>query len=346
MSVSLRVVLCLFFLGSSLAFSRADGRTLPKPLADHPGHIFVAGEDVTVTLPAATQNAWRAVDYDGKTVAQGQGGGPIHLGRLPVGYYEVRRDGAAAGAAAHISLGVLAPLAVPTPKTSPIGIDVAMAWSFPENRDAGRHQSLHAGGHQLGPRPAELGRDGATARQVCIPYALRHVRRHAAPGRTANLAGQSHLPGVGGPGFQAVSHRSPSCLPFLSGHGRAVGGQGSGLRALERGRHRRLRRPHRQRNRHAPEGVLLGLEGGQPPEHRLPKRVRRPCPGHSGRLPCQPGVALFRYLQSPSLRGRAPISEYLRRLPHRLGGPAAVGHRVQRGGALVGRCPTAGARRR
>jgi hypothetical protein len=34
----------------------------------------------------------------------------------------------------RLSLGVLAPLAVPTPKTSPIGIDVAMAWAFPEKQ--------------------------------------------------------------------------------------------------------------------------------------------------------------------------------------------------------------------
>jgi hypothetical protein len=97
--------------------------------------VFLVGEDIVVTLPPATPKAWRATDYDGKVVAEGQGDGPVRLGRLPVGYYEVRRD-SAAGAADRICLGVLAPLAVPTPKSSPIGIDVAMAWSFPQDKMA------------------------------------------------------------------------------------------------------------------------------------------------------------------------------------------------------------------
>ena len=127
------ITFCIALGYSAAGFAQLGGRTLPEPLADHPGNVFLAGEEVVVTLPPATPDGWRTVDYEGKLVAEGRGAGPVRLGRLPVGYYEVRR-GEAAVTAKPISLGVLAPLAVPTPKTSPIGIDVAMAWSFKENQ--------------------------------------------------------------------------------------------------------------------------------------------------------------------------------------------------------------------
>ena len=111
MPFSRAIVLYVVLSGSALGLAQAGGRTLPKPLAGHPGNVFLAGEEVVVTLPAATPNAWRAVDCEGKVVAKGEGGGPVHLGRLPVGYYEVRRGSAAAAAEDRISLGVLAPLA-------------------------------------------------------------------------------------------------------------------------------------------------------------------------------------------------------------------------------------------
>ena len=101
-------------------------RTLPKPLPDHPGNVFLAGEEVVVPLPGDWTGAWRVLDYDGKVVAEGKGLGRINLGRLPVGYYEIpREDGKP-----PIGIGVLAPLAVPTPKTSPIGVDTAAPWSL------------------------------------------------------------------------------------------------------------------------------------------------------------------------------------------------------------------------
>ncbi len=124
------VLLIVAVLTATSAAAAAD-RSLPKPLPDHPGNIFLAGERVVLDLPAATGgDAWQAVDYDGKTVVEGRGG-RIALGSLPVGYYEVRRKGAAADQSLPISLGVLAPLKAPTPRTSPIASDVAMAWFYP-----------------------------------------------------------------------------------------------------------------------------------------------------------------------------------------------------------------------
>jgi hypothetical protein len=119
---------------TALSLHAAPGkRLIPQPLASHPGNIFLSGEDVVITLPAGQGETWRATDYEGKLVAEGRvEGGPGKLGRLPVGYYEVvRKDGTNFH---RVTLGVLEPLAAPTPENSPIAIDVAMAWFFPKER--------------------------------------------------------------------------------------------------------------------------------------------------------------------------------------------------------------------
>jgi hypothetical protein len=104
----------------------APARTLPKPLPEHPGNVFLAGEEVVVSLPREGTAPWRVLDYDGKLVAEDKEPGKIALGKLPVGYYEIpREDGKPL-----IGIGVLAPLAAPTPKTSPIGVDAAVPWSL------------------------------------------------------------------------------------------------------------------------------------------------------------------------------------------------------------------------
>ena len=112
----------------SVTAQDSDGtnRTIPKPLPEHPGNVFLAGEQVEVSLPGDWTGAWQVLDYDGKKVAEGNGPGKIRLGQLPVGYYEIpRTDGKPA-----IGIGVLTPLATPTPKTSPIGVDAAVPWSL------------------------------------------------------------------------------------------------------------------------------------------------------------------------------------------------------------------------
>ena len=115
-----------------VAVPTARARRLPQPLAAHPGNIFLAGEAVSVAVPAEG-NAWRLVDYEGKEIAFGTAPPlTVGLGRLPVGWYEVRWTPAAADTnAARLSLAVLAPLRAPTPATSPVAVDVAMAWFSP-----------------------------------------------------------------------------------------------------------------------------------------------------------------------------------------------------------------------
>lgn len=108
-------------------------RIIPKPLTYHPGNIFLAGETVSVALPDGEKGStWRLVDYEHNSVGQfTNSGGDITLGKLPVGYYELHRVSSGHVLASSFSLGVLAPLAAPTPRSSPIGVDVALAQLVP-----------------------------------------------------------------------------------------------------------------------------------------------------------------------------------------------------------------------
>ena len=118
----------------NVAQSGAANRTVPHPLPSHPGNIFLAGETVSVPAPPAGDgDTWRAVDYEGRIVAEGWvTTGPVELGRLPVGYYELQRS--AGQVTNRLSLGVLETLHAPTPLSSPIGIDVAMAWFYSKDK--------------------------------------------------------------------------------------------------------------------------------------------------------------------------------------------------------------------
>jgi hypothetical protein len=119
-----------------LAEADAGTRTIPHPLPSHPGNIFLVGDTVTVPAPpAGDRDTWRVVDYEGRVVGEGQvGAGRVDLGRLPIGYYEVLRN--AGQVTNRLSLGVLEGLRAPTPLTSPIGIDVAMAWFYLKDKMA------------------------------------------------------------------------------------------------------------------------------------------------------------------------------------------------------------------
>lgn len=93
--------------------------------SEHPGNVFLQGEDVRVTVPS-TWAGWTAVDVDGKEIAHGTAGGSADLGTPPVGYFEVRQQ----GGPARITAAVL-PKVTPVEDT-PIALDTAMSWFYPE----------------------------------------------------------------------------------------------------------------------------------------------------------------------------------------------------------------------
>ena len=62
------IVIAVLMTGCAAKTSRAP---VVRPLAGHPGNIFLQSEDVTVSLPSGTEAQWEARDYDGKTIAHG-----------------------------------------------------------------------------------------------------------------------------------------------------------------------------------------------------------------------------------------------------------------------------------
>lgn len=119
-----------------VCLAAATGRPIPKPLPDHPGNIFLASENTVVGMPpngmAGKNEKWRLTDYEGRTIIEGTAAdGKAALGRLPIGYYELRRVSGGVPQAGRVTVGVIASLEVPTPLTSPVGIDVAAAWFYP-----------------------------------------------------------------------------------------------------------------------------------------------------------------------------------------------------------------------
>lgn len=119
-------------LALTLVVSAAT-RQVPTPLAENPGNIFLAGTEVTIPLPANSPVNWQLMDYTDQLIAEPSARKEaLHLGTLPVGFYRLKSVGA--DASNWISLGVLAPLAAPTPLTSPVALDVACAWFYPPDR--------------------------------------------------------------------------------------------------------------------------------------------------------------------------------------------------------------------
>ena len=111
----------------------ADSRPIPRTLPSHPGNIYLAGEKIIVAAPPGEADTWRAVDYENKVAAKGRfNNGMAEVGNLPVGWYKVVRG--VGHVTNRVFLAVIEPLRAPTPLSSPIDIDVAMAWFFSKEK--------------------------------------------------------------------------------------------------------------------------------------------------------------------------------------------------------------------
>ena len=121
-------------VGVGAVSPRSLTRALPRPLDGHPGNVFLAGEPLSLPVPATEAAGWRLLDYDDKAIVEVKAAnGAVELGALTAGFYRLRPAGFETGTD-WISLAVLPPLKAATPLTSPIGLDVAMAWFYPPER--------------------------------------------------------------------------------------------------------------------------------------------------------------------------------------------------------------------
>ena len=114
------------------------GGELPKPLPDHPGHVFLASESVCIQLPptltpACTQ--WRLLDDRHQVLRSGalpahapDRSEPLRLDVLHVGWYRLEFGSTNHPDQTWTTLAVLRPLQARTPEDSPIAVDSAAAW--------------------------------------------------------------------------------------------------------------------------------------------------------------------------------------------------------------------------
>ena len=120
---------------TALPLAAGATRSIPQPLATHPGNVFLAGDAVSVRAPANGPADWRLLDADHHQVATGHvAAATVDLGRLPVGWYELVRGEDEPASSNRVSLAVFARLQAPTPRSSPIALDAAMAWFFPPDQ--------------------------------------------------------------------------------------------------------------------------------------------------------------------------------------------------------------------
>lgn len=114
-----------------LMLTRAAAAPAVYPLADHPGNVFVEGDVISVAAPEVHGPTWRLIDYEGNVINSNRlNSDRINLGQLPVGWYEVVCGDDQAPLSSRRSVAVLAPLKRRPSSSSPIAIDVAMAWFY------------------------------------------------------------------------------------------------------------------------------------------------------------------------------------------------------------------------
>jgi hypothetical protein len=119
--------------------TRTGGRgELPKPLPEHPGHVFLEGESATIPLPSALAPActhWRLLDDRQQVLRSGalpvdakDPSAPLHLNDLGIGWYRLEFGSSNQPDQTWTTLAVLRPLQARTPEDSPVAVDSAASW--------------------------------------------------------------------------------------------------------------------------------------------------------------------------------------------------------------------------
>ena len=109
-------------------------RGVPTPASDHPGNVFLVGEEVKIRLPARLLTdtfRWQVLDDRRTVVESGQvrqsDAGTLRIGKLGIGWYRV--EFLASGKVRDwTTAAVLAQLAEPVPQDSPVCVDSATSW--------------------------------------------------------------------------------------------------------------------------------------------------------------------------------------------------------------------------
>ena len=127
----------MFRIGSSavaiLCAGLSVAREIAVPLPEHPGHVYLEGERVSLPLPPSFKNAvrWEVRDVTDGVVTGGvqtADAGWVEAGVLPLGWYRISGSDASGKVCAWTTAAVLRKLVAPVSEDSPVCIDTANAW--------------------------------------------------------------------------------------------------------------------------------------------------------------------------------------------------------------------------
>jgi hypothetical protein len=122
-------------------------RSIPTPLPEHPGNIFLDHEDMTLSIPVETSGKlrWQVLDDHAEIVKEGvvnQGQATekqLEIGRLGIGWYRIEYLNERGDLLSWTTAAVLAGLSAPIPEDSPVCVDAAISW-YPERKPGEREK--------------------------------------------------------------------------------------------------------------------------------------------------------------------------------------------------------------
>lgn len=112
-------------------------RNIPTAQPQHPGNVFLLGENVTINIPKST-SSWRLLDDRRAVIKQGsidEKTSNLNIAEPGIGWYRIEFLDTDGKLVNWTTAAVLAPLAEPVPQDSPICVDSATSW-FAANQPA------------------------------------------------------------------------------------------------------------------------------------------------------------------------------------------------------------------
>ena len=116
-------------------FAALPARSIPTPLPDHPGNIFLHDESLAIAIPEALPSGplrWRLLNDRETELASGalpaRPPSRLSLNNPGIGWYRLEFLDSSTNRVAWTTAAVLARLHSPTPLDSPISLDAAISW--------------------------------------------------------------------------------------------------------------------------------------------------------------------------------------------------------------------------
>jgi len=129
-------------------------RNIPSAKPQHPGNVFLFGEDLNIKIPEST-SSWRVLDERRAVIKQGsidKTTSDLKISGLGIGWYRIEFLDDGGNILDWTTAAVLAPLAEPVPQDSPVCVDSATSWfasNQPDRQERFAHLAALAGANWI-----------------------------------------------------------------------------------------------------------------------------------------------------------------------------------------------------